>query len=157
MPLNKHPLSAAPDTASQRAEFHSKWIYLFWKGVHKAERGASVLLAVSFLAESLLAHSKVISPAPSFMLGLNHQRVAAALCWYCSREMSEWLWRDPEPRYAWQGQWQSCPLAAGSMQECPSGRDRILLVSFATCPSVPCFVSQSYIRPGGQGAAQRKG
>lgn len=95
--FNKHCLSAEPDTASQRAEFHSKQIYLFWKGVHKAECGASMLLAVNFLAESLLARSKVTSPVPSFMLGLNHQRVAAALCWYCSKEMSKRLPRAPEP------------------------------------------------------------
>lgn len=151
------PLSAEPDTALQRAEFHSKRIYLFWKGVCKAERGASVLLAVNFLAESLLAWSKMTSPAPSFMLGLNCQHVAAALCWYHSRETSEWLQRDPEPCRAPACTARTggiCPPEAGSVQECPS---RILSVSFAICPSVLCFLPQSYIRLGGQGAAQWKG
>jgi len=98
--LSKHPLSAEPDTASQRAQFHSKQICLFWKGVRKAKNGASVMLAVNFLAESLLACSKVTSPAPLFTLGLNPHHAAAALCWYRSREMSELLWRAPEPHHA---------------------------------------------------------
>lgn len=58
---------------------------------------------------------------------------------------------------AWQGPWQSCPPAAGSVQECPSGHVRILAVVFAICPSVPRFLSWSYTRLDGQGEAQWKG
>lgn len=86
MTFHKQPQSAEPDATSQGTEFHSKQIYLFWKGVCKAECGAIMLLAVNFLAQSLLACSKATSPTPPFMLGLNHQRVAAASCWYYSKK-----------------------------------------------------------------------
>lgn len=153
--FHKQPQSAKPDAASQRTELHSKQIYLFWKGVCKAECGASMLLAVNFLAQSLLACSKVTSPASPFMLGLNHQLVAAALCWYHSRKTSERLQRVPEQCHvlpAWQSPWQTCLPAAGSSQECCCSHVSIVPVSFATCLPVPHFLSWSYTRLGGQGA-----
>lgn len=144
--FHKQPQPAEPDATSQRTEFHPEQIYLFWKGVCKDECGASMLLAVNFLAESLLACSKITSPAPPFMLGLNHQRVAAALCWYHSRKTRERLQRVPEQCHvlpAWQSPWQSCLPAAGSLQECCSSHVSILSASFAVCLPAPCFLSWS--------------
>lgn len=47
------------------AEFHSTWVFLFWKVVYKTECRASVL-AVNFLVESLWALPKVASPIQCF-------------------------------------------------------------------------------------------
>lgn len=118
----------------------------------------SMLLAVNFLAESLLACSKVTSPALPFMLGLNHQRVAAALCWYHSRKTSERLQRVPEQCHvlpACQSPWQSCLPVAGSLQECCSRHVSILSMSFAIC--LPCPVFSPGPTPGWAGSRQWKG
>lgn len=66
-----------------------------------------MLLVVNFPAESLLACSKLTSPALSFTLGLHYLCVAAALRWYHSRETTEQLWRPSSCTVllpAWQGQ-----------------------------------------------------
>lgn len=68
--FHKQPQSAEPDAASQRTEFHSKQIYLFWKGVCKAECGAKYAAGSEFSGGVPLGMQQSYQSSPAIHAGL---------------------------------------------------------------------------------------